>query len=32
MARSALEDGSAARALERYLEVSRGHEPAEVLK
>jgi anthranilate phosphoribosyltransferase len=32
MARSALEDGSAASALERYLEASRGQEPAEVLK
>lgn len=32
MARSALEDGSAAGALERYLEVSRGQEPVEVLK
>jgi anthranilate phosphoribosyltransferase len=32
MARSALEDGSAAGALERYLEVSRGQEPMEVLK
>jgi anthranilate phosphoribosyltransferase len=31
MARTALEDGSAAGALERYLEVSRGQEPA-VLK
>jgi anthranilate phosphoribosyltransferase len=31
-ARSALEDGSAAGALERYLEVSRGQEPAEVLR
>jgi anthranilate phosphoribosyltransferase len=32
MARSALEDGSAAGALERYLEVSRGQEPVEALK
>jgi anthranilate phosphoribosyltransferase len=30
MARAALEDGSAAGALERYLEVSRGEEPAAV--
>jgi anthranilate phosphoribosyltransferase len=30
MARAALEDGSAAGALERYLEVSRGQEPAAV--
>ena len=30
MARAALEDGSAAAALERYLEVSRGESPAEV--
>jgi anthranilate phosphoribosyltransferase len=32
MARAALEDGSAAGALERYLDVSAGQEPAEVLK
>jgi anthranilate phosphoribosyltransferase len=30
MARAALEDGSAAGALERYVEVSRGQEPAAV--
>jgi anthranilate phosphoribosyltransferase len=30
LARAALEDGSAAGALERYLEVSRGEEPAAV--
>jgi anthranilate phosphoribosyltransferase len=32
MARAALEDGSAAGALARYLEASRGQEPAEVLR
>jgi anthranilate phosphoribosyltransferase len=32
MARSAIEDGSAAGALERYLTASRGQEPAGVLK
>jgi anthranilate phosphoribosyltransferase len=32
MARSAVEDGSAGAALERYLEVSRGQEPVEVVK
>jgi anthranilate phosphoribosyltransferase len=32
LARSAVEDGRAAAALERYLEVSRGQEPAEALR
>jgi anthranilate phosphoribosyltransferase len=32
MARAALQDGSAARALERYLDASRGQEPAEMVK